>query len=59
MAGEEKILIIDDEQVILDAVSKIASLEKWKVVTVLNAQEGLKKLSSNQYSLILSDIMMP
>ena len=52
MAGEEKILIIDDEQVILDAVSKIASLEKWKVVTVLNAQEGLKKLSSNQYSLI-------
>lgn len=59
MAGEEKILIIDDEQVILDAVSKIASLEKWKVVTVLNAQKGLKKLSSNQYSLILSDIMMP
>ncbi len=59
MANEEKIIIIDDEQVILDAVSKIASLERWKVDVALNAKEGLKKLSSNQYSLILSDIMMP
>ena len=59
MANEEKIIIIDDEQVILDAVSKIASLERWKVDVALNAQDGLKKLSSNQYSLILSDIMMP
>ena len=59
MVNEEKILIIDDEQVILDAVSKIASLERWKVDVALNAKEGLNKLSSNQYSLILSDIMMP
>ncbi|RKY94944.1 MAG: hypothetical protein DRQ01_01090 [Ignavibacteriae bacterium] len=59
MAKEEKILIIDDEQVILDAVSKIASLEGWKIDAALNAQDGLNKLSSNQYSLILSDIMMP
>ncbi len=40
MANEEKILIIDDEQVILDAVSKIASLERWKVDAALNAQDG-------------------
>ncbi|RKZ00106.1 MAG: hypothetical protein DRQ13_01065 [Ignavibacteriae bacterium] len=59
MANEEKIIIIDDEQVILDAVSKIASLERWNVDVALNAKEGLNKLSSNQYSLILSDIMMP
>ncbi|MEE9450436.1 MAG: response regulator [Ignavibacteriaceae bacterium] len=59
MINQEKILIIDDEQVILDAVSKIASLEGWKIVAVLNAQNGLNKLSCNQYSLILSDIMMP
>ena len=59
MINQEKILIIDDEQVILDAVSKIASLERWKIDAALNAQDGLSKLSSNQYSLILSDIMMP
>lgn len=59
MANEEKIIIIDNEQVILDAVSKIASSEGWKIDAALNAQDGLNKLSSNQYSLILSDIMMP
>jgi CheY-like chemotaxis protein/glycine cleavage system H lipoate-binding protein len=59
MANEEKIIIIDDEQVILDALSKVASLERWKVDVALNAKEGLNRLSINQYSLILSDIMMP
>ncbi len=59
MANEGKIIIIDDEQVILDAVSKIASSEGWDVDAVLNVQDGLNKLSINQYSLILSDIMMP
>lgn len=54
-----KILIIDDEQVILDAVSKIALSEGWEVDTVLSIKDGLNKLKINKYSLILSDIMMP
>ncbi|PIW70420.1 MAG: hypothetical protein COW08_01895 [Ignavibacteriales bacterium CG12_big_fil_rev_8_21_14_0_65_30_8] len=59
MSSEEKILIIDDEQVILDAVTKIALLEGWKVDTILNAKDSLDKIKRNNYSLILSDIMMP
>jgi DNA-binding NtrC family response regulator len=59
MNKKAKILLIDDEQVVLDAVSKIASLERWEVDAVLNVQDGLNKLSSNKYELILSDIMMP
>ena len=59
MNEKAKILLIDDEQVILDAVSKIASLERWEVDTVLNVNDGLDKLKSNKYTLILSDIMMP
>jgi len=59
MSKKAKILLIDDEQVILDAVSKIASLERWEVETVMNVQDGLNKLSNNKYELILSDIMMP
>lgn len=59
MNKKAKILLIDDEQVILDAVSKIASLERWEVDTVMNVQDGLDKLSRNKYELILSDIMMP
>ena len=59
MKKETIILIIDDEQVILDAVSKIALSEGWEVDTVLNVKDGLNKLKINKYSLILSDIMMP
>ena len=59
MTNEEKILLIDDEQVILDAVSKIASSEGWKIDAVLNVKNGLEKINKNNYSLILSDIMMP
>ena len=59
MSKKTKILLIDDEQVILDAVSKIASLERWEVDTVMNVKDGLDKLNGDKYSLILSDIMMP
>jgi len=59
MKKETLILIIDDEQVILDAVSKIALSEGWEVDAVLNVKDGLNKLKINKYSLILSDIMMP
>ena len=59
MNKKAKILLIDDEQVVLDAVSKIASLERWEIDTVLNVNDGLDKLKSNKFALILSDIMMP
>ena len=59
MNKKPKILLIDDEQVILDAISKIASLERWEVDEVMNVQDGLDKLNANKYDLILSDIMMP
>jgi DNA-binding NtrC family response regulator len=59
MKKDTIILIIDDEQVILDAVTKIALSEGWEVDAVLNVKDGLNKLKINKYSLILSDIMMP
>ena len=59
MDSKREILIIDDEQVILDAISKIAGSEGFIVETVLNANEALTKINHNHYSVILCDIMMP
>ncbi len=56
---DEKILVIDDEQVILNAVSRIASAEGLNVDSDNDAASALKKLSHKEYSLILCDIMMP
>ncbi|MBK9098181.1 MAG: response regulator [bacterium] len=59
MFKNEKILIIDDEQVILNAVSRIASAEGFQVDSNNDASAALKQLSNKDYSLILCDIMMP
>ncbi len=59
MTKVEKILVIDDEEVILQAVSRIASAEGFSVDSENNAASALKKLSQKNYSLILCDIMMP
>lgn len=59
MSNKRDILIIDDEQVILDGVSKIAASEGFKVDTALNANDALLELNQKDYSVILCDIMMP
>jgi CheY-like chemotaxis protein len=59
MLKNEKILVIDDEQVILDAVSRIASAEGLYVDSEIDAASAFKKISQKEYSLILCDIMMP
>lgn len=53
------ILVIDDEQVILDSISKIGTIEGLTVDTTDNGLNGLEKLKNNSYRLIISDIMMP
>lgn len=53
------ILVIDDEQVIIDAVVKICSAENFSVDSAIDAQAALAKLVKNSYRLIICDIMMP
>lgn len=53
------ILVIDDEQVILDAIKKITDYENLTSDICLNAKEALKFLELNEYKLVLCDIMMP
>ncbi len=59
MSKTSDILVIDDEQVIVDAVIKICSLENYTVDTALNVKAALEKLSKNYYPIIICDIMMP
>jgi DNA-binding NtrC family response regulator len=59
MAEIKNILVVDDEQVILDAISRIASSEEVKVDSESNAKVALKRISQKKYSLILCDILMP
>lgn len=59
MKNRFDILIIDDEQVVIDSIRKIAELENYTTDFTLCAKEALKKLSENEYELIICDIMLP
>lgn len=59
MSQKENILIIDDEQVILDAVKKICGLGNYNVEECPDAGSALNLLGKKNFDLILCDIMMP
>ena len=53
------ILVIDDEQVIVDAVVKICSLDDYTVDAALNVKTAIEKISKKFYPIVICDIMMP
>jgi len=60
MTKEEiKILIVDDEQVVVDSLIKICSLKGFNGSPAYTAEEGLQLLEKDKFDLILCDIMLP
>jgi formate/nitrite transporter len=55
----EKMLIIDDEEIVLRSCRKIFEAEGFDVVTTANPQEGLKLAADSHFDVILVDWMMP
>jgi formate transporter len=55
----EKMLIIDDEEIVLKSCRRIFEAEGFEVVTTSNPQEGLKLVSEAAFDVILCDWMMP
>ena len=55
---EEKILIVDDEQVIIDVMEAILSTEGM-IEKAANGREALEKLREKYYAAIISDVNMP
>lgn len=54
-----KILLIDDDIEFTELLTELLSLEGFNMTVVHNGQEGLDELSTNQYDLVLLDVMMP
>jgi CheY-like chemotaxis protein len=59
MKNKKDIIIIDDEEVILDAICKIAAFENFTCEKFISAKAALEKLEKYNPRLIISDIMMP
>ncbi len=53
------ILIVDDDEVFLDKIQKILTLNHYKIVTANSGNQALTKIDGNYYDLILTDLKMP
>lgn len=56
---KNKILIIDDEQIVRDAISDSLEGEGYEILTAINGQEGLQLYHQEQPVLIILDLRMP
>jgi DNA-binding NtrC family response regulator len=56
---KKRALVIDDEQVVLDSVSKILADENYEIDVTLSGREGIDRAIKKTYDIVLTDIRMP
>lgn len=59
MKDTNRILVVDDDPRLLDAVTLYLSKRQWDVVAASNGHEALEKFLQNPIDLVVLDIMMP
>jgi DNA-binding NtrC family response regulator len=59
MSSKAKVLVIDDEQIVLKSCTRILSAEGYDVQTVQTGSEGLRKLADERFDVVLTDLKMP
>ena len=56
---QKTILVIEDDPDVLSVIVKHLKYLKYEVLTAIDGMEGLKKLESGGYDLVITDIVMP
>lgn len=59
MDTEARILVVDDEASICEALKEVLEYESYAVTTVMRAEEALKLLADETFDVLISDIKMP
>ncbi len=54
-----RVLVIDDERIVLDSVKKILTAENYDIDTSISSRKGLERALNNEYDVVLTDIRMP
>ena len=57
--GKGRILVVDDELDVCESLDALLGLEGYAVEIALSAAEGLRKLETRSYDLVLLDLMIP
>lgn len=59
MSDKAKILIVDDEPLIRDALAFKLTKDGYDVDTAEDGEKAIQKIEAQEYAIIISDIMMP
>jgi len=59
MNADTKVLVVDDEQVVLDSVRKHLKRGGYEIRTVLSGPEAVEVLDSGWPEVVITDLMMP
>lgn len=59
MAKETKILIVDNDYDILEALKIILSSQEYQVITAFDGEEAMEKIKNETPQLIMIDLLMP
>lgn len=59
MSEKAKILIVDDEPLIRDALAFKLTKDGYDVDTAEDGEKAIQKIEGEEYQIIISDIMMP
>ncbi len=54
-----KILVVDDDAIVIKSCTRILELEGYSVSTVSNADEALEIMKKQNFGLLLVDVKMP
>ena len=62
MAEKVKVLVVDDEEIVLQSVGKVLKSDgehEFIIDTALSASEGLDLMALRKYDVVVTDLMMP
>ena len=54
-----KLLLVDDDPVILEMLGTILEKDEYRVTRALSATQAMEKLEQEHFDLVISDVMMP
>ncbi len=55
----KRILVVDDDEMVLMALDELLKPEGYEVETVSGGAEALKRLEEKAYDLLMTDVIMP
>ena len=59
MDTKTRILIIDDEDIVLKSCLRILKKEEYEIDTAYSGEEGLKLTDEKEYGIVITDLKMP